>query len=357
MNQLSPNLVMMNICFLGDISFNDKGKTEQLNVTDFLECKANNEFTIANLEALASVGEKNLLKKPRVTTSIEALDKLGKLDIKLVSLAHNHVYDAKLSGFKATLKKLDELGISYIGAGLTYEQASKPYILEDNNLKIGFLNYCTYDTNPSLPEECEVYLNMYDKNQIKRDILKLNKTCDKVVLLLHWGGTLEGGYYPDTYQLEDAKVFSKLGVDLIVGHHPHTLQPSIVLDSTPVFFSLGNFIFYDIKHDNKNISLSPRRKNGGILKVVFTKNKDLVHKLYSSKQTKEKLIIRPLRCNAKIRNFIYRSSKNSKLFYLVYKIKFKYINPLIFFIIYQEGGINKYKKLNLNKLKRFLWKK
>lgn len=347
----------MNLCFLGDISFNDEGKTHKLDLSDFFELNSKTSFTIGNLEALASLGEKNLLKNPRVTTTLDALNKLKDIGVNLVTLAHNHVYDAKLSGFKASLEKLDELGIFHIGAGLTLEEAEKPFILEKDNLKIGFLNYCTSDTNPSLPNGCEVFLNLYDKTKIQKDILKLKNECDKIILILHWGGSFEGGYYPDKYQIKEANLFTKIGANLIIGHHPHTLQPNMVINSEPVYFSLGNFIFYDIKHEGKTIKLSPRRKRGGILRVSVSKDKSLIHKLYYSNQTKNSIKISSIGYNSKFRNLIFKLFYKLPLFYTVYRVKFKYINPILYFILVQEGGINKYKKLNLNKLKRFLWKK
>lgn len=350
-------MTIMKLCFLGDISYNDKGIQDQLNISQFLNFNLNSDVTIANLEALASIGEVNLLKNPRVTTSVDALENLKKLGVHGVTLAHNHVYDAKLSGFKTTLKKLDELNIAYLGAGLTKEDAERPLIIKSDGLKIGLLNYCHQDTNPSLPENCEVYLNEYHKSKIEIDIRQLRARCDHVVLILHWGGRYEGGYFPDQYQLKDAKDFSKAGASLIVGHHPHTLQPSFKIGSTPVYFSLGNFIFYDVMHDGKTIKLSPRRKNGGVLHVEFNTEKRILDRLYFSRQNKSNLMIAKRNLAYNIRSRFFARVYSYKVFYQCYKFSFTYVNALFYFVFIQEGGLDKYKNLNLNKIKRFLWKK
>lgn len=348
---------MINLSFVGDVSFNDAGKEKKLDSSAFQKLNSNSDFTIANLEALASNGDYNSLKKPRVTTNIDSLNKLKELNINLVTLAHNHIYDAKLSGFKTTIEKLKELKIPYLGAGITQTEAEKPYVLDYADVKIGFLNYCTEDTNPSLPENCEVFLNVYNPAKIKRDIFALRQRCQHVVLLLHWGGTLEGGYFPDKYQIEDAKKFSEAGASLIVGHHPHTLQPYMIIGTTPIYFSLGNFIFYDIKHENRIIKLSPRRKRGGILQVCFSNTKMARKNLFYSYFVDDKIIIKNTNTNYKLRRMIFKKFHRNSLYWKFYKAQFNYINPLFYFMFIQDGGLKKFKNLNLGKIKNYIWKR
>ncbi len=348
---------MVRVNFLGDISFNDTGKELQFNFSEYTTLGKEVDFSISNIEALASIGEYNLLKKPRVTTDIASIDNLTQLDINLVTLAHNHVYDAKKSGFIATTKKLDELGISYIGAGLTAEDAAKPFIYENDGLKIGFLNYCTSDTNPSLPPDCEVYLNEYSLITIQKDVEKLKQKCDHIVLILHWGGKYEGGFFPERKQVDDAIFFESLGVSLIVGHHPHTLQPKMNINNMPVYFSLGNFVFFDVHFENKIIRLPKRRKKGGVLHADFSKEKDVQTTLFYSRQKLNKIQIKTFALTPRIRSYLYSKFYMTKIFWRIYNIKFHYINPIYYFIFVKEGGVKKYQNLNLNKLKKILWKR
>lgn len=348
---------MLNLNFTGDISFNDLGKGTQLNIDSYFKFFKEIDFTVANLEALASIGEYNFLKKPRVTTNVDSLNNLSKLNINLVTLAHNHVYDAKKSGFVTTINKLNELGISYIGAGLSKEDAEKPFLLKKNDLKIGFLNYCHLDTNPSLPEDCEVYLNTYALDKVEKDVESLKQKCDYIVLILHWGGKYEGGYYPEMQQVKDAQFFSRLGVDLVVGHHSHTLQPAMNIGKMPVYFSLGNFIFFDVHHEDQVIRLSKRRKKGGVLNAVFSKNEVVKTRLFYCSQKMNKIQIKTNALPPLMRSFLFLNLYRTKLFWIVYKVKYRYVNPILYFVFVKEGGLKKYQKLNFSKIKRVLWKK
>ena len=348
---------MINLSFVGDISFNDVGKNKKIDISTYLKLNSNTDFSVANLEAMASIGDYNPLKKPRVTTNIDTLNTLKELGINLITLAHNHVYDAELSGFKSTIEKLKELEIPFLGAGLNQKEAEKPYILDCGNIKIGFLNYCTEDTNPSLPENCEVFLNIYDPDKIKKDILSLLKQCNHVVLLLHWGGSIEGGYFPDKYQIEDAKKFSEAGASLIVGHHPHTLQPHMTMENTPIYFSLGNFIFYDIKHENSLIRLSPRRKRGGMLQICFSHIKIEKNALFYTSFLQGEIRIKVTNIIYELKCLAFKKLYNTNLFWKFYKTQFNYINPLFYFLFIQEGGLEKFKNLNLGKIKKYLWKR
>jgi poly-gamma-glutamate synthesis protein (capsule biosynthesis protein) len=344
------------ITFLGDISLNSPSCID-FGVNEFQNISHNSDLIVGNLEALISVGEFNLLKKPRLSTTSDSLNLLTKFNIGLVTLAHNHVYDGSLSGFNATIQKLNNLGIPYIGAGLTLEEAEKPFIYSFGTLKICFLNYCHLDTNPALPENCEVYLNVYSLDKIQNDIECFKNKCDHIVMILHWGGKYEGGYYPEMQQVKDAEFFSRLGVDLVVGHHSHTLQPNMNIGNMPVYFSLGNFIFFDVHHEDQVIRLSKRRKKGGVLNAVFSKNEFVKTRLFYCSQKMNKIQIKSNALTPFIRSFLFLNLYRTKLFWIVYNVKYKYVNPILYFVFVKEGGLKKYQKLNFSKIKRVLWKK
>lgn len=346
---------MKKIAFVGDISFNSI-ECRNLLFNDFQLVSENSDLVVGNLEALVSVGEFNLLKKPRVTTTTDCLNILSKLNIGLVTLAHNHIYDGRLSGFNATIQKLNSLGIPYIGAGLTLEESESPFIYASDNLKIGFLNYCHRDTNPNLPSDCEVFLNYYNPSKILLDINSLRKKVDHVILLLHWGGKYEGGYFPDKYQLSDGKAFLENNVSFIIGHHPHTLQPQLNVNEKKIYFSLGNFIFYDVSFENKIIKLNRRKKKGGIVLAEFNEE-SFDSKMLFTELNDNVISISENNIAHSIRVFIYKYFGQIKFFQIVYRFGFKYLLPLVYFICVQEGGLSKIKNLNLRKIKNFIWKK
>jgi hypothetical protein len=267
----------MKIAFLGDISLNDNYielYKNGINPFEDIESYLNSsDYVIGNLESIAK-GEKgeNLLKTPRLTTTVETLNYLKTINLSLVTLAHNHIYDHLEDGFAKTVSFLEKAKIPYMGAGFSYEEAFNPRVLRKNGISIGFLNYVTYDTNSSLPEEAGVKLNYFNFSHAEKDICELKPKVDQVVLLLHWGGKMEGSMYPHIEQPKLARKLIDAGADLIIGHHTHTLQPYETYKGKHIFYSLGNLCFSDVIVDGKPLELDRKRTNPSIvLTISFSK--------------------------------------------------------------------------------------
>jgi Putative enzyme of poly-gamma-glutamate biosynthesis (capsule formation) len=133
--------------------------------------------------------------------------------------------------------------------------------------KVGLLNY-TYGTN-GMPFASPSYVNLLDSALIKKDVLKAKENeIDKLIVFVHWGTEYKD--FPNQYQKQYNKYFKELGVDVVVGSHPHVIQPMIYeSDSTNnkeflTVYSLGNFV------SNQR----ERRKDGGVmLRLSFSKTK------------------------------------------------------------------------------------
>lgn len=162
--------------------------------------------------------------------------------------ANNHSVDRFNRGILRTLKVLDSLEIRHTGIFKNPEHREKEYpaLIDIKGVRIAILN-ATYGTNGLFPRD-PVSVNMIEKDEIAMDIAKANqKNPDVIIAVMHWGG--EYLRYPDNYQKSIAKFLTDNGVDIIVGHHPHVLQPvewikGQVNDSKkeiPVIWSLGNF--------------------------------------------------------------------------------------------------------------------
>ena len=264
------------ISFLGDISFNDyyidlykKGINPFKTLQPLLE---SSDFVIGNLECIAK-GEQgeNTLKKPRLTTSVETLNYLNTINANIVSLAQNHVFDHLEDGFLKTTSFLNENNIQFLGASLNKSAAEKPIIISKNEINIGLLNYVTQDTNPNLPEDASVYLNYFDTDRATTEIKLLKEKTDYVILLLHWGGRVEGGLYPDWRQPKVARNLIDAGADLIIGHHSHTIQPYEVYKGKYIFYSLGNFCFSNLQFEGKVSHMPKRRRITLIPSILFNK--------------------------------------------------------------------------------------
>lgn len=268
------------IRFVGDISFNNRyidslesGAEPFKQISPILE---DADLVVGNLECLAEGTAQNEKKVPRIHTTVKALDALKDLDLGLVSLATNHVYDNLEEGFQNTTQKLDELGIAHLGASLDAEEAARPFVFEKNGLKIGFLNYVHEDTNPKMPADAKVHPNMYHLPKILEDIrllkCKVDKV-DKVVLLLHWGGKCDYGYFPHEEQIDHAKQMIDAGADAVIGHHTHTFQSRLVYKDAPIYFSLGNFCFDDIVNGKSVWPIRESGRKSGVVELVFSAEK------------------------------------------------------------------------------------
>lgn len=203
------------------------------------------DMRVCNLECPLYDGtepkrRKTVLRSP--TESIRALKGAG---INLVSLANNHVFDYGIEGFQSTISTLRQHGIAFVGAGISLNEARTPHIVSNQELKIGFLAYSAHDLpymkgSPPATQDSPGIAPI-SWHLMKEDLIKLKKKCNHVVLLLHWGE--EGTSFPPSENLRMAKNLLQLGVDLIVGTHPHCIQGRLSQGRTHAFFSLGNLLF------------------------------------------------------------------------------------------------------------------
>ncbi|RLD22977.1 MAG: CapA family protein, partial [Bacteroidetes bacterium] len=124
-------------------------------------------------------------------------------------------------------------------------ESSNLLILSKNNIKVGILNY-TYGTN-GLPVPSPTIVNIIDNNQMASDIEKSKSAnLDKLIVVMHWGK--EYSSQPSSSQINIANFLFDKGVDIIIGSHPHVVQPMEYYEKTMehheqfIAFSLGNFI-------------------------------------------------------------------------------------------------------------------
>jgi poly-gamma-glutamate synthesis protein (capsule biosynthesis protein) len=353
---------MVTISFLGDISFNDEyNHLFGAGINPFEQMESilsNSDLVVGNLECLAKgdSGE-NTLKKPRLKTNVASLSYLKNLNIGLISLAHNHIYDNLLDGYLKTIHFLNDNNINYLGAGKSQDEASKPIFLEINKHNFCFLNYVTEDTNPSLPHNSELYINMFDPNRIIQDI-QLHKDKFIIILLLHWGGNVEGCVLPQIKQREYARKFIDEGADLTIGHHSHTMQPFEVYKNKYIFYSLGNFCFADVHSDGKIKKIKENKyKESGILNVYFDQQnyKTEIMPIRNNNlfiQRDDKLLSKFQR-----RNFFFKVIGLSKYLWHIYYFYFKSINPIIFQLKRKDPNktlIKRIININFKKVKQLL---
>jgi len=193
--------------------------------------------------------------------------------IDIFVTANNHAADKGKNGILSTLYRLDSIGIPHTGtfADPVAREILYPLVIEKNGFSIALLNY-TYGTN-GITVPPPVIVNMLEKNQVTADIEKAkSKNPDAIILFLHWG--TEYDTIPSKSQTEMADYFFSLGVDMIIGSHPHVLQKMewIKRDTGTtdriVVYSLGNYV-----SNQRTI----RRDGGAMVRIELSKKADSLY--------------------------------------------------------------------------------
>lgn len=184
--------------------------------------------------------------------------------------ATNHTMDKGFKGIQNECAFFDKHPeVKHVGSNDTEDDYNSIVYCEANGIKIAVLNY-TYGTNGiPLPNDKQWCVNMMDKEKITADVNKAKGNCDLIVAFPHWG--TENSTSVSDYQRDYVKLFSDLGVDIVIGGHPHVLQPIewVVNEKTGkkmlVYYSLGNFISHQ---------LNLNQLCGGMAKIEIQKNAD-----------------------------------------------------------------------------------
>lgn len=156
-----------------------------------------------------------------------------------MTIANNHIMDCGRDGVRETLATLKKHGIAVIGGGADEASAHDPAIFETRSGRIGLLGYYwnrRTSARGDLPGSARDLPDL-----VERDIGQLKRHVDHVVVTVHWGVPYEREPLPED-RLK-ARHFIDCGADIVVGHHPHIIQPLEIYRGRPVFYSIGNFAF------------------------------------------------------------------------------------------------------------------
>ncbi len=224
----------------------------------------NADLSVINLEVTLGGSESGKFSGYPVFNTPDSLaDTIKNAGINLVLTANNHSYDTGLFGMKRTVKVLKEKGLDFIG---TKEAESDPtYIIKDvNGVKLGIICY-TYETSCQtagrkalnggmIAAEANTLINSFSYDRIDSFYTEAEgiisdmkrEGADAVVFYMHWGEEYQ--LSPNTWQKSISQKLCNLGVDVIVGGHPHVLQPMDVIHSedsqntTVCIYSTGNSV-------------------------------------------------------------------------------------------------------------------
>ena len=188
---------------------------------------------------------------PRFSTPSEFGDAMIKAGFNMISTATNHTIDKGEDGilnFYNYLKNKD--GIIFNGIADNATDRNNFMIGEKNNITYTMLSYTTSTNGLPVPSGKDYLVNVYDAEQVKSDIEAVRDKVDVLIVAMHWG--VEYASTPNSDQQEIAQYLADIGVDIILGAHPHVLQPITWIDDTLVMYSLGNFISNQYGTDDYN---------------------------------------------------------------------------------------------------------
>jgi hypothetical protein len=267
------------ILFIGDIMGHDEQiwsaenrETHLYNYDDVFQyikpVVADADIAIANFEV--TLGGPPYTGYPQFSSPADLAVACKNAGIDYLVTANNHSADRGKKGIISTINKLDSIGIPHTGTFLNSSSRDSltPLMIYRNGTSIALLNY-TFSTNGIVVPD-PVIVNMLDKELITKDVKKArDKKADFIILFLHWG--TEYDTIPSKSQVDLTEYFQSIGVDLVIGSHPHVLQKMVSIrnDSTEnkgvVVYSLGNFVSNQRR---------PKTDGGSMVRVEFTRDSD-----------------------------------------------------------------------------------
>ncbi|MBO1003872.1 CapA family protein [Pseudogracilibacillus auburnensis] len=208
-----------------------------------------------------------------INSDLRGLQAIEDAGFNMINIGNNHTMDYMEPGLLDTLKNVKNTNMEYIGAGKDRKEAyqSKEVVLQGKNFR--FFSFVRFFPNFTwvATENRAGVTDGYDLEGVKQTILEQKADADYVIVYFHWG--VEKKNTPADYQKEYVKALKEVGVNLIVGSHPHWLQGFEYYEEMPVAYSLGNFLFPPY--------VEGRTAETGLLKAIFKGDKiDLVFDPY-----------------------------------------------------------------------------
>lgn len=209
----------------------------------------NADFTVANLETRLAGPDKGYSGYPRFNTPAELADTLKKLGIDLVTTANNHSMDMGRDGVVKTLEHLDRAGLKHVGTHRSRQERDQPVIADIRGIRVGFINYTQYTNGLPVPADADYLVNVLTRDAVLEEINRLKENnCQFIIAHMHTG--TEYQRQPNQFQRTLARELFAAGVDVVMGSHPHVVQPlewhRVFLDGREkqvlAAYSLGNFV-------------------------------------------------------------------------------------------------------------------
>jgi poly-gamma-glutamate synthesis protein (capsule biosynthesis protein) len=245
----SRNDSELTVCFTGDVLL-DRGvrqRIEHIGIDSlFSDAKPlflSSDAVVINLENPVTKRVNPLNKRYVFRAEPEWLPALRRQGITHAAMANNHTMDQGREGITDTYNNLIESGITPIGYGVNQQEACKPCVIEKNGVKAALFNSFLLSVGDWELLENEVGVCQASVEKIGGDIkaFKDSHPDYRIVAVLHWG--IEHTKHQTDQQRMEARMLVDSGADAVIGHHPHVIQDEEIYNESPIFYSLGNFVF------------------------------------------------------------------------------------------------------------------
>lgn len=211
---------------------------------------------IVNQESIIGGEEMGLSDFPHFNSPVEIGHTLKDMNVDIANISNNHTLDHGEKGILKSIENWEKIGLPYVGAFKSRKDQETLRIFHKNGLRVCFLSYTKTLGGKKIPKGKSYLVNHYgptrfaghrDVAGVRRliDQIKKRDLADVVVVSIHFGKEYQ--MFPTAYQKETASNLSDAGADIIIGHHPHVLQPPAFLtnskgEETFAAYSLGNFL-------------------------------------------------------------------------------------------------------------------
>lgn len=284
-------MILLRIALLGDIGFYGKYSFDNNDIYEYFkdasECLKEFDYVIGNLETpLLDYGKAKGSKSAYIKADSKNVELLKYLNISIVNISNNHIFDYGLEGYNSTKEILKKNNIEYFGI-----ENKGHYIYEDDS-KIALSGYTCYSTNGLgyYSPNTKVGVNVLDAFNVEKNLINNHKNGYLNIASFHCGE--EHVNYPNYDHVEMARKFASKVPYVFYGHHPHVIQGIEKIKDSLIAYSLGNFCFDDVytsKSAEPLIKQSENNKRSFILSLEIENNRVINYETISLNASDEKL--------------------------------------------------------------------
>lgn len=236
----SIKLIITGDLMLGGDFFNREINRENFSIKLFTKLK-DSDYMISDFENI--IGQFNTIREDKGSILYCSLKTfvsyIKSFPNSVFCLGNNHINDFGNLGYEQTIKNFAIYKIRYFGAGFL-EKAKDPLFINDNIILMSF-STDEFFVNSKIASNCSIGCVKYEFNEIKKIINNLNLKNKILIIFLHWG--YEHVFLPSPEQVELAHCLIDEGASMIIGTHPHIIQPYEIYKGSYIFYSLGNYFF------------------------------------------------------------------------------------------------------------------